>query len=71
MRIGIQYLLARPMYVRGDEVVKELKSYKYMTDRNGIITNEVQKDNDHALDAWRYAATHNKLKPNYGKYAIG
>jgi len=71
VRIGIQYLLARPMYVRGDEVVKELKSYKYMTDRNGIITNEVQKDNDHALDAWRYAATHNKLKPNYGKYAIG
>ena len=71
VRIGIQYLLARPMYVRGDEVVKELKSYKYMTDRNGIITNQVHKDYDHALDAWRYAATHNKLKPNYGKYIIG
>lgn len=71
VRAGIQYLQSRPMYVRGEAVVKELKSYKYQTDRNGIITNEVQKDNDHALDAWRYAATHNKLKPNYGKYVIG
>ncbi len=37
------------------DYIKEIKSYKYKTDRNGIVLEEPIKFNDHLLDAFRYA----------------
>ena len=36
------------------EYIKEIKSYKYKTDRNGIVLEEPIKFNDHLMDAFRY-----------------
>lgn len=56
---GIQKIKSMPLYItkRSENLIAEIKNYKWKTDKDGIIkpTEEPVKINDHALDALRYA----------------
>lgn len=56
---GIQKIKSMPLYITENSInlLHELKTYKWKTDKDGIIkpTEEPVKVNDHALDALRYA----------------
>ena len=51
-------------------LIKELRNYKFVEDINGRVLNKPIDENNHAIDAVRYA-TYNRLsRPNYGRYAV-
>jgi len=54
---GIMKVKAHPLYItrRSTNTIKEIKSYKWMIDKNGIVQESPVKFQDHALDASRYA----------------
>lgn len=39
---------------RSHNVRRELENYKWMVDRNGVVMNEAEDKNNHAMDAMRY-----------------
>jgi phage terminase large subunit len=53
---GIRKVKSMPLYItkRSANLLKEIKSYKWKTDREGKVLDEPVKFNDHALDAGRY-----------------
>lgn len=53
---GIRKVKSMPLYItkRSANLLKEIKSYKWKTDRDGKVLDEPVKFNDHALDAGRY-----------------
>lgn len=53
---GIRKVKSMPLYItkRSTNLLKEIKSYKWKTDRDGKVLDEPVKFNDHALDAGRY-----------------
>lgn len=55
---GIQFVKSMPLYItrQSTNLIKEAKSYKWKTDKDGKVLDEPIKFNDHALDALRYAA---------------
>ena len=54
---GIRKVKSMPLYItRGSEnLMNELKTYKWKTDKNGKVLDEPVKENDHITDALRYA----------------
>lgn len=54
---GIRKVKSMPLYItkRSVDVIKELKSYKWKTDKDGKVLDEPVKFNDHSMDAIRYA----------------
>ena len=54
---GIKKIKSVPMYVteKSHNLVKELRNYKWKTDRNGKKLDEPVKFNDHLCDSLRYA----------------
>jgi len=52
----IQKLLQMKIYISEEAVntIKEMKTYSYIT-KNGLITDQILKVNDHCIDAMRYA----------------
>lgn len=68
---GIDRLRRTPLYISKSSanLIKEIKSYKYVEDTNGKIMDTPVKINDHAMDALRYAWHTYNLKPQ-GKYFI-
>lgn len=53
-----------------DNLIRELRNYKWAEDKSGRLTNIPVKGNDHAIDAARYGVFNILSKPNYGKYVI-
>lgn len=53
---GIDAVKSKPLFVTADSVhlIKELDTYSYKQDKDGIILESVVKFNDHAVDALRY-----------------
>jgi phage terminase large subunit len=51
-------------------VIKEMRNYKYIEDKNGDLTNKPVDKYNHACDALRYSVINKLSRPNYGKYAI-
>lgn len=53
---GIRKVKSLPLYItkRSANLIKEIKSYKWKTDRDGKVLDEPVKFNDHAMDAMRY-----------------
>jgi phage terminase large subunit len=53
---GIRKVKSMPLYItkRSANLLKEIRSYKWKTDRDGKVLDEPVKFNDHALDAGRY-----------------
>jgi phage terminase large subunit len=54
---GIRKVKSMPLFVteRSVNLIKELKAYKWKTDKDGKVLDEPVKFNDHATDALRYA----------------
>lgn len=69
---GIRMVKSRPLYVtrRSVNIIKELKGYKWKTDKDGKPIKDKDKDepvkfNDHAMDALRYAIFTKFHVPSY------
>jgi phage terminase large subunit len=54
---GIRKVKSMPLYItkRSANIIKEIKSYKWKTDKDGRVLDEPVKFNDHLMDAIRYA----------------
>lgn len=54
---GIQYVQGQNIQVtrRSSNIIREYASYLWIQDKDGIIINEPQETNNHAMDAIRYA----------------
>lgn len=51
-------------------LIKELRNYKYIEDKNGQLTNKPIDAFNHTLDALRYSIVNRLSRPNYGSYAV-
>jgi|TARA_R100000479_G_scaffold121186_1_gene62347 phage terminase large subunit len=51
-------------------LIKELRNYKYIEDKNGQLTNKPIDAFNHAIDALRYSIVNKLGRPKYGKYFI-
>lgn len=62
---GINMVKSMPLFVtrRSTNVIKEIKSYKWKTDKDGKVLDEPVKFNDDAMDAMRYAIYTRMFKP--------
>ena len=54
---GIRTIKGTPLVIQQDSVnlLKEIRGYRWKTDRNGLKLDQPVKFNDHAIDALRYA----------------
>jgi phage terminase large subunit len=67
---GIDMLKRYKLHATGHNLIKEMRNYKWVEDKNGKLLNKPIDAFNHAIDAMRYA-TYNKLsRPNYGRYAV-
>ncbi len=72
IHLGIDIMRRYKLNVTKDSLnaIKEFRSYKWATDKNGDVLNAPVKINDHLIDATRYLCL-NKLSVNHsGKYYI-
>jgi phage terminase large subunit len=51
-------------------LIKELRNYKYIEDKNGQITNKPVDNFNHALDALRYSVVNKISNSHLGKYSF-
>tara|TARA_R110002074_G_scaffold4842_2_gene23637 strand:+ start:185 stop:1345 length:1161 start_codon:yes stop_codon:yes gene_type:complete len=72
INIGIDLLRRNKLFVTKDSinVIKEFRSYKYETNRDGIILPKPIDANNHSIDAIRYGCIMTLTKPNFGKYHV-
>jgi len=71
VRAGIAKMQGLRMFVTSDSIdlIRELRSYCWQTDKAGAATNEPEDANNHAIDAARYAIME-VLKARSGTYSI-
>ena len=72
IHLGIDIMRRYKLHITKDSLnaIKEFRSYKWATDKNGDVLNNPVKINDHLVDAVRYLCL-NKLSVNHsGKYYI-
>ena len=72
IHLGIDIMRRYKLHITKDSLnaIKEFRSYKWATDKNGDVLNVPVKVNDHLIDATRYLCL-NKLSVNHsGKYYI-
>lgn len=72
INIGIDILRRHKLYVtkQSTNLVKEFRSYKYETNRDGQILSKIVDLNNHGIDAMRYGCIMKLSRPNFGKYHI-
>jgi len=69
---GIDMLRRYKLHITesSSNVIKEMRNYKYIEDKNGDLTNKPLDKYNHACDALRYSVINKLNRPNYGTYAI-
>lgn len=62
---GINMVKSKPLFItkHSTNIIKEIKSYKWKTDKDGKVLDEPVKFNDDAMDAMRYAIYTRMFKP--------
>ena len=72
VNIGIDMIRRYKLHITEASInlIKELRNYKYIEDKNGQLTNKPVDAFNHGLDALRYSVVNRLSRPNYGKYAI-
>jgi len=72
INLSIDILRRYPLCITASSthLLKELRSYKWQTDKNGFTINKPVDYNNHAIDALRYVALNLLRRPRVGKYAI-
>jgi phage terminase large subunit len=51
-------------------LIKELRNYKYIEDKNGLLTNRPVDNFNHALDALRYSVVNKISQSHLGRYSF-
>lgn len=64
---GIRKVKGMPLFITGrsTNILKEIKNYKWKTDKAGVVLDEPVKFMDHGVDAIRYAVFTKLAKPAY------
>jgi phage terminase large subunit len=57
-------------FIAGDVIGKEISTYKYRTDKNGVLLSEPTDFNNHTIDALRYFAMNELQVSNKGIYTF-
>ena len=72
INIGIDMIRRYNLYVtaRSNNLIKELRNYKYHEDKQGRVTNKPIDAFNHGCDAMRYSIYNTLARPNYGRYSI-
>ena len=72
INISIDMIRRYKLYVTDDSInmIKELRNYKYIEDKNGQLTNKPIDAFNHSIDALRYSIVNKLGRPQYGKYYI-
>jgi len=72
INIGIDMIRRYKLVITENSInlIKELRNYKYIEDKNGQLTNKPIDAFNHATDALRYSIVNKLSRPNYGSYAI-
>ena len=72
VRSGLAKMQGLTMQVDSSSLnlIKELRAYSWQTDKSGAKLNEPEDNNNHAIDAARYAIM-SKLKARSGTYSVG
>ena len=72
INIGIDMIRRYNLIITDDSLnlIKELRNYKYIEDKNGNITNKPVDAFNHAIDSLRYSIVNKLNRPQYGKYTI-
>ena len=72
VNIGIDIIRRYKLIVTEDSInmIKELRNYKYIEDKNGNLTNKPIDAFNHSLDALRYSVVNSLSNKNKGKYFI-
>lgn len=61
----VDYVKSKPLRIHPEStnLIREIKRYSWKTDKNGVLTDDVVKFDDHCCDAGRYASYHFNQKP--------
>lgn len=72
INIGIDIIRRYRLHAteRSYNLIKELRNYKYIEDKNGQITNKPVDNFNHALDALRYSVVNKITNSHLGKYSF-
>ena len=72
INIGIDIIRRYKLHAteRSFNLIKELRNYKYIEDKNGQITNNPVDNFNHALDALRYSVVNKISKSHLGRYSF-
>lgn len=74
IRVGIDIMRRYKINIHfeSEELIKEMRGYKWETDRNGqtIKPERPKGGQDHGIDSIRYICLKKLAKPQYGKYKI-
>jgi phage terminase large subunit len=69
---GIRKVKGFGLYIHqdGNELIREVKSYKWKVDKNGVRLDDPVKFKDDAMDAGRYGTYNHVFKKFTGKYTV-
>lgn len=69
----IDFVKSKPLRVHASSsnLLREIKRYSWKTDKNGNLTDDVVKFDDHALDAARYGSYHFNEPTSMPGYEVG
>ena len=72
IHLGIDIMRRYKLHITKDSLnaIKEFRSYKWATDKNGDVLNTPVKINDHLIDATRYLCLNKLAISHSGKYYI-
>ena len=72
INIGIDIVRRYRLFAtdRSYNLIKELRNYKYIEDKNGQLTNKPVDNFNHALDALRYSVVNKLSQHHLGKYTF-
>ncbi len=72
INLGIDIIRRYKLFAteRSFNVIKELRNYKYIEDKNGLITNKPLDNFNHGLDAMRYSVVNKISHSHLGKYSF-
>jgi len=72
IQAGIDVLKRYKIHITSssNNLIQEMRNYKWQEDKTGKLTNVPVAKNDHCIDSFRYGAYNMLSNPSYGKYTI-
>tara|TARA_R110000822_G_scaffold145919_11_gene284868 strand:- start:730 stop:1878 length:1149 start_codon:yes stop_codon:yes gene_type:complete len=72
IQAGIDVLKRYKIHITSssNNLIQEMRNYKWQEDKTGKLTNVPVPKNDHCIDSFRYGAYNLLSNPSYGKYTV-